>query len=228
MSYYIGLSILSNDHNTGGEARRVLSLLEGKPLAEDAIAKEGQGRPFFTDREVRGRERDFSISHSRGLVAVSLVAGKNRRTGCDVELVRKRPNAQAIAEEFFSAPEKNYIISGGHFDENKFYQIWTLKECYLKLRGLSVFDMAACPSFANEKDAIIFDAVVTSPLSFYLYELSDEAGKCYILATVEETMATEGTASPEKTKQQRPEIRWFSQSFLACKSIAEIKVYSAG
>jgi len=188
------------------EAKRIASLLEGRPVRENDWARETQGRPFFPDRKV-----DFSISHSRALAAVSLASGKNQRTGCDVERIRPRPGARAIAEEFFSTPERNYLYPSGIFDETRFYMIWTLKECYLKLRGLSVFDMTSCPSFIRG-ESLQFDAAVASPISFSLYEISDETGECYILAT-----ALEGT------EQQLPEIRWFSQSFLACKSIAEIK-----
>jgi len=216
MPYYIGLSILSTTIHIGGvqrkkelkklsaEARRILSLLEDRPLEEPA--REARGRPFFP-----GSEADFSIAHSAALTAVSYTRGKNLRTGCDVERIRPRAGAGEIAEDFFSAPEKNYIFPKGGLDEARFYEIWTLKECFLKLRGLSVFDMAACPSFIDE-DAFAFAAEVPSPLSFCLYELSDGTGGRYMLAT-----ALEGT------EPVQPQIRWFSQLSLACKKTAEIK-----
>jgi hypothetical protein len=225
MSYYINLSILSNNLNNqhnrserrkllSTEARRILSLCEGRFIAEDDIAREGQGRPFFPDRDIKGRGTDFSISHSGVLTAVTLVVGKNLRTGCDVELVRPRLRAREIAEEFFSASERAYIESGGSFDGTRFYQIWTLKECFLKLRGLSVLDMAGVPSFVSGEDPcrFSFDAAVSSPVSFNLYELSDSADGLYMLAS-----AVEGT------EIKQPEIRWFSQGSLVCKSIAKIK-----
>jgi phosphopantetheinyl transferase len=224
MQYYIGLSILSTIYDTGAaqgrmerqrlrtEARRTLSLLEGRLLEKNDIAREAQGRPFFPGREV-----DFNIAHSGVLTAVSYVKGKNLRTGCDVERVRPRTGAREIAEEFFSAPEKNYVFPQGNFDEAKFYEIWTLKECFLKLQGLSVFDMAACPSFiSGVENAFAFGAAVSLPLSFCLYELSGGADEPapvrYMLAT-----ALEGK------QQQPPEIRWFSHLSLACKKTAEIK-----
>jgi len=213
MSYYIGLSLLSNNETRYGsrradrassraEARRILSLFEGRPLAESDIAREGQGRPFFPGREAIV---DFNIAHSGDLIAVSYAGGKNPRTGCDVERVRPRAGAGKIAEEFFSAPERNYVFPPGGFDEARFYEIWTLKECFLKLRGLSVFDMAACPSFINDKGATAF-----APLSFYLYELSRGADERYMLAT-----AIEG-AEPAP-----PEIRWFSQAGLVRRKTTE-------
>ena len=227
--YYLGLSILSTigdtsvngagDHVTGdnvtykkperqklsAEARRILSLFEGRPLEESDIAREAQGRPFFP-----GREANFSIAHSGALAAVSYTRGKNLRTGCDVERVRPRAGAGKIAEKSFSATEKNYVFPQGKFDETRFYEIWVLKECYIKLRGLSVFDMSACPSFISEKNEFAFSAAISCPLSFCLYELSG-SGERYILA-----------AALEGTEPQQPEIRWFSQSPLAYKMLHTI------
>jgi len=212
MVYYLGLSLLSNKHNSlrkaerrkllSAEARCILSQLEGRPLAEDDVATDAVGRPFFPNRDT-----DFSISHSGNLAAVSLAAGRNLRTGCDLELVRPRAKAPAIAEEFFTVPEREYIESGGSFNETRFYQIWTLKECFLKLRGLSVFDMAGAPSFVSGEDPgrFAFDADGVSPISFNLYELSGSAGERYILA-----------AALEGTETEQPEIRWFSRETLDC------------
>ncbi|MDR2702070.1 MAG: 4'-phosphopantetheinyl transferase superfamily protein [Spirochaetaceae bacterium] len=229
MSYYLNLSILSNDDDNpllnkqdnlrktehkkrlSAEARHILSRCEGRPIAEEDIAGDTPwGRPFFP-----GRDTDFSISHSGNLAAVSLVRGKNQRTGCDVELVRPRPRAKEIAEEFFTAPERGYIESQGRFDGTRFFQIWTLKECFLKLRGLSVFDMPNAPSFICDegqcRGRFFFSVSGAFPISFNLYELSG-AGERYILAT-----ALEGT------EIEQPEIRWFSQGSADCKSIANIK-----
>ncbi|MCL1815261.1 MAG: 4'-phosphopantetheinyl transferase superfamily protein [Treponema sp.] len=210
MSYYIGLSILSNNSEgqckraerqkfLSAEAKCIVSRLADKAFSEDDIARERQGRPFFL-----GPDLDFSISHSGTLAAVSFVRGANLRTGCDVELVRPRVRAKEIAEENFSAPERDYIFSSGCFDETKFYSIWTLKECYLKLRGLQVFDMPGVPSFIDGEDPcrgnFVFCTAVPSLLLFRLYELSVVTGERYMLATVIEGMELD------------PEIRWFSQA----------------
>jgi len=216
MSYYLNLSVLSNNLNNqqkrlerrkllSTEARRILSLCEERPITEDDIAKEASGRPFFP-----GCDTDFSISHSGALTAVSLVRGKNLRTGCDVEFVRPRKKAREIAQEFFTIPERKYIESDSRPDGTRFYQIWTLKECFLKLRGLSVFDMACVPSFVSGEGSLLntsFDQI-----SFNLYELTGSANEHYIAATA--LGGGEG---------RQPEIRWFSQDFLeACRIIAKI------
>ena len=113
--------------------------------------------------------------------------------------------------------ENEYLFPQRKFDETRFYEIWTLKECCLKLRGLGVFDMKQVPSFINEDplaaDELRFEfcAITPQPLWFRLFELSDKERGRYILATV-----------IEGKYQIQPEIRWFSPFSLDCKMRAEI------
>jgi len=229
MSFYIGLSVLSNDETgkicqstdnvrrrnsrlLSAEAKRILSVFEDISLDQGDIAKETGGRPFFPDGHA-----DFNISHSGSLAAVCYAKGNNPRTGCDVEYIRTRIRTVKTAENFFSSPENRYIFSQGTPYEARFFEIWTLKECYLKLRGLSVFDMAASPSFIRENPvghkerfSFSFCASVDREISFYLYRISNSAEQ-YILAA-----AIEG-------EEQEPEIRIFSQSPPDCNKIVKIK-----
>ena len=206
MSYYLNLSVLSNNQNDrqkksdrskllSAEARRILSLCEGRPITDDDIAREASGRPFFPCLDT-----DFSISHSGALAAVSLVRGKNLRTGCDVELVRPRKRAREIAREFFTPQERKYIESDTRPDGTRFYQIWTLKECFLKLHGLSVFDMIGVPSFVNGEGSLLNTGL--NQISFNLYEFIGNDEERYIVAT-----ALQGG------EECQPEIRWFSKNF---------------
>jgi len=146
------------------------------------------------------------------------VSGERLRAGCDVEVVRPRAGTIRIAEEFFTVQERDYVVSSiknkNQKSQTAFSEVWTLKECYLKLRGLTVFDMKNVPSFIIEKDGnfhFAFDAAADKQLSFCLYELKGASGEWYILA-----------AAVEGAGQLRPEIRWFSQSALHARSIAEI------
>ena len=208
--HYIGLSCLSINqfkrterYNVlSAEARRILSILADRPV--DAIATDENGRPFFHDGNM-----DFSIAHSGAAVAVSLVVGENIdgqkvRTGCDIQLIRPRENLRNITEQIFCAAERDYIFAQDttQFESTRFFQIWTLKECYIKLRGLSVFDMPKVPSFiscdAAGLNIFTFNTSGFSPLSFYLYEL-EYTGERYMLAITIE--GGRGTS---------PEIRMFS------------------
>lgn len=231
MLYYIGLSNFSSTKKVlkpttqrkdlSAEARRVLSLLYENPINENDFLAEAGGRPFLrVDNSANTAPVDFNVSHSGEIAAVSFVKGEGLRTGCDIERVRFRKGSAKIAEDYFSVDEKKYIINDGEFDTTKFFEVWTLKESYLKLRGFSVFDMVSVPSFItyddSQKASFTFCESVSVPLSFRLYELTDNsASVCqndrYMLAAV-----IEGTV------QKLPEIRWFSQSVLDCKMRAEI------
>ena len=214
--FNIGLTLMSIDPTA--EGRRILSILEGRPLAEQDILKDDNGRPYFSDNYAKAGSIDFNISHSGNMAAVSLVKGTGLCTGCDVQLVKNRTNTLKIAERFFSNSEVKYILSQKEKgNDAAFFEIWTLKECYIKLRGLSVFDIDKVPSFfyengdGAESGSFAFYTDNTAPLSFYLYKLSDKAGTVYIMAA-----AIEGA-------ELQPSIQWFSESTLPCKSIAEIK-----
>ena len=211
MSYYIGLSLLSNVDKSqkklySAESRRILSIFENKQIDENDFSREAQGRPFLP-----GRDIDFNISHSGNAAAVSYVNRKGYRAGCDIEQVRPRSRTAAIAKDKFSESENNFLFLNGGFSEIDFYKLWTLKECYIKLRGLSVFDMEKVPSFISNENIFSFNENNLKPLTFRVYELSDNNEILYILSE-----AIEGG-------YLQPEIRWFSSLSLDCKMIAEIK-----
>jgi len=201
------------------QARRLLELLEGaEPGGLDRdICREPGGRPFL-----RGRASDFSVSHSGGLAAVARASGAGLRVGCDAERVRPRAGLAGIAGAFFSPGERRYAFRGAEPDPERFCRIWALKECFLKLRGLSVFDMALAPSFADGRGRLALGAAARgaakggapgAPLSFALYRLSGGAGIWALAAALE----GEGGAP------FCPELRWLSGSALDCRLIAQAK-----
>jgi len=207
-TFNIGLSLLSSKKSSRveqtAEGRRILSLLEGRPLCENDIHKNENGRPYFPCANV-----DFNISHSKNLVVVSHITGGGIRTACDVQFVNPRKNTMRIAETFFTDSETEYVLC----NEKRFFEIWTLKECFLKLHGNSVFDMKNVPSFIYKgrfSERNFLDRL-NSPFSFFLYELGDCHDRQYILA-----------ACIEGAEHLVPEIKWFSNTSLTCRNIAKI------
>ena len=236
--FNLGLALLSRTHcsdcqctdsdsskreKPGDEARRIFSLLIDQPIFDNDILTEDSGRPYFPDKDM-----DFNISHSSDMVAVSLVSGKDLKTGCDIQFVNKpmasnKARLEKIAMQFFSADEVEYIFSKDAGCEvagnTRFFQIWALKECFIKLRGLSVFDMVSIPSFIRNDICndgsfsfnFAFEQTGELPLQFYLYEIGSP-GNQYILA-----LAIEGEPKPQAS------IQWFSESVFPISSIVEIK-----
>jgi phosphopantetheinyl transferase (holo-ACP synthase) len=210
-SFYIALSLLSN--NTGkrlhAEGRRILGELTGSPPNEvHAIIIGKNGRPCFA-----GDRGDFSISHSGAAAAVAWTDGGRFRTGCDIEYMKSGRSFNEIAETCFSASEREYTFFQKDGVMTRFYSIWVLKECYIKLRALSLMDMPRLPSFVRCGNLSFTEteqyAAQKLPLNFYLYRLGD-GEESYMLAA-----ALEGEGLPE--------LRWFSRYSLPLKSIAAIK-----
>lgn len=95
--------------------------------------KNKYGKPYLKDY----LDFNFNISHSGEYV---LCAIDNKPIGIDVEEV-KHIKYEDIAKNFFTTKEYSYIINEDfNFRLNNFYEIWTLKESYIKClgQGLSV------------------------------------------------------------------------------------------
>ncbi|NSB12641.1 4'-phosphopantetheinyl transferase family protein [Clostridium beijerinckii] len=79
----------------------------------------------------------FNISHSGEFVVCAI---DNKDIGIDIEYI-KNIEYKEIAKKFFSENEFEYIIKNNiDIQLNKFYEIWTLKESYIKCcgQGLSI------------------------------------------------------------------------------------------
>lgn len=79
----------------------------------------------------------FNISHTRGLVVCAVVRGLD--VGVDVEDTRRNTNGVAIADRFFSDGEvKDLHRLPAHHQQDRFFDYWTLKEAYIKARGMGL------------------------------------------------------------------------------------------
>ena len=104
-----------------------------------------QGKPFL-DAPAHGRSLRFSLSHSSDLALVAVSQG--REVGVDVEHVRPRVDLDGFAARYFSPRERDALARVPSGDRLRaFFEIWTLKEAYLKacgdglLRALDAFDV---------------------------------------------------------------------------------------
>lgn len=91
------------------------------------------GKPYLKDYPYI----NFNISHSSGFVVCVI---DDKSIGIDIEEV-KHIKYEEIAKNFFSLSEFEYIIGQTlDFQISKFYEIWTLKESYIKCcgQGLSI------------------------------------------------------------------------------------------
>ncbi|GLS25221.1 4'-phosphopantetheinyl transferase family protein [Marinibactrum halimedae] len=88
------------------------------------------GRP-----NLKGIPVDFNISHTKGLVAVTI--GTQGRLGVDVERTARRGNPLDIADHYFHPSEVNAVNVDPQENQQlqRFFEFWTLKEAYIKALG---------------------------------------------------------------------------------------------
>jgi 4'-phosphopantetheinyl transferase len=94
------------------------------------------GRPELASA-FAGLDLRFNLSHTRGLAAC--VIARNRAVGIDVELLDTPADLSAIAQSYFTRCECAQISAApSELKSEVFLSIWTLKEAYLKARGVGL------------------------------------------------------------------------------------------
>ena len=79
----------------------------------------------------------FSLSHTDGLVACAVTL--DRDVGVDVEHLDRRGETVSIADRFFSPLEVRTLRALPEpAQRERFFHYWTLKESYIKARGLGL------------------------------------------------------------------------------------------
>jgi 4'-phosphopantetheinyl transferase len=93
----------------------------------------------------------FNLAHSAGLVVCALAAGRD--VGVDVEDFERRPVEPAVVRRYCSPAEVADIERHGDRWHDRFLLYWTLKEAYLKARGLGIAVQLADISFSLDAGA---------------------------------------------------------------------------
>lgn len=97
----------------------------GLPADRLLLAEDGFGKPFLP----LCPRISFNISHTSGAVAAVF---SDEPVGADIEKIGE--DRRAVAEKFFTPAENEYIY-GGADPAVRFYEIWTRKEAFLKMKG---------------------------------------------------------------------------------------------
>ena len=94
-----------------------------------------KGKPYLVDYP----GVFFNISHSGNRVMCTVA---DRPVGCDVEYIEtNKKTTDKIARRFFSEAEQRYLCESS---TSAFYDIWTLKESFLKCTGEGLYrDMSS-------------------------------------------------------------------------------------
>ena len=129
----IDIYLSHTDEKESPAARRLLlQVLEKEyAISEPAIQTGQQGKPYLENGPC------FSISHSRGNIAVAV---SRREVGLDMEQVRHYH--EKLPRRIFSKEELLWFEGRGQ-TKIDFFTLWTLKESYYKFLGTGL------PGFPN-------------------------------------------------------------------------------
>jgi 4'-phosphopantetheinyl transferase len=168
---------------TRAMSRTLLSRYTGVPANELRFTSNAFGRPAIADQEEGALSVRFNISHSGGIVVFALAAGSD--IGVDVEDMRAREAMVDIADRFFAPLEASSLRSLPAAERGRaFFRYWTLKESYIKARGMGLsldlasfaFNLASGEAVGLELDPELSDRA--DRWSFWQFEIAGD----YLLA----------------------------------------------
>ena len=108
----------------------------GVPPAEWELTNDRLERPEVVAPNFWPRLR-FNISHTRSLVAC--VVTREIDCGVDVEILRQVEDLERLAAKVFSPAELSDLMAlPDSLRKARFFSYWTLKEAYVKARGLGL------------------------------------------------------------------------------------------
>jgi len=132
--------------------RRTLSRYSHKSPGEWKFATNEYGKPSIESADPELRALSFSLSHTRGCVACAITL--KAPLGIDVEQIDQSRTVQAIAERYFSEKEAAWLRECPDEVRNVcFVELWTLKEAFLKSRGIGLSEVLSDVSFLFDKHA---------------------------------------------------------------------------
>ncbi len=136
--------------------RWALSQYHPIPPADWKFTRSLQGKPAVEAPAI-GQALQINLSHTLGMVACAVT--RVGEVGVDVESVKTREHLR-IARRFFAPSEVEQLEQLPlEQHDNAFFRLWTLKEAYIKARGLGLaIDLAsfAFPNVMGESIEITF------------------------------------------------------------------------
>ncbi|MES2826039.1 MAG: 4'-phosphopantetheinyl transferase superfamily protein [Pseudomonadota bacterium] len=118
-------------------ARSVLSMYVKNIVPEQwEFEKNDYGKPFISNSALTIPIR-FNLSHADELIVMAVTL--DQEVGVDVEYLPRAGKMLDIASSFFSPAEVQQLLSLPLEKQmNRFYDLWTLKEAYIKACGMGL------------------------------------------------------------------------------------------
>lgn len=134
------------------------------------VDKTPSGKPFLRDRE----GFHYNLSHGGNWVALAF---GDSEVGVDVEETARITDTDAISRRFFSAEEQRYLREARSRSRDRFFEIWTGKESYVKYLGTGL-----------GKDLTSFSVLSPEP-GIRFHHRKPDADHCLCLCTTDDHCA---------------------------------------
>jgi 4'-phosphopantetheinyl transferase len=125
--------------------RRSLSRYAAIPPSAWRFVDGVQGKPFVCEGGL-----SFNLSHTRGVVACGIA--RTIPLGIDVERTDRITDIERLATRFFTASETAALMSGRVDARARFFDLWTLKEAFIKAIGEGLSQPLHSFSFDLDQD----------------------------------------------------------------------------
>jgi 4'-phosphopantetheinyl transferase len=117
--------------------RTVLSRYAPVPPGDWRFVADGSGKPRIAAPQV-SPDLHFNLANTPGMV-ICAVSVAHDAVGVDVERIDRTLDFLALANRYFAAPESAQLRRAESFNiARQFFTYWTLKESYVKARGLGL------------------------------------------------------------------------------------------
>jgi 4'-phosphopantetheinyl transferase len=101
------------------------------------FSTDAYGKPAIENDDAIGQKISFNISHTQGLIVLGIANEKS--LGVDTENIRVRQAPINVARHYFSVEETDALHAlPENVQHDHFFQYWTLKEAYIKARGMGL------------------------------------------------------------------------------------------
>jgi 4'-phosphopantetheinyl transferase len=144
----------------------------------------------------------FNLSHSQNMAI--LAVGMDHAVGVDIEITSRRRSQQSIAERYFHPTETARFKQLSNTEQCKyFFQLWTLKEAFLKATGEGIsggldkmaFNLHSEDNQNGSIQVMLAPELKTNAKDWQFYQTFAAADYCVALA---------------RNSQQPFSVRWFS------------------
>jgi 4'-phosphopantetheinyl transferase len=153
--------------------RTVLSHYAAVAPADWRFATNDHGKPLISAPAVKPTIH-FNLANTLGLV-VCVVCVAHELVGVDAERINRKVEASSLANRFFSPSEASRLQALPAAEQPElFFSYWTLKESYIKARGLGLSLPLARFSFRlDDEISIKFDEGFDDDASAWRFALLD-------------------------------------------------------